>query len=154
MRIALLNQTFYPDVVATGQYLAELARHLVERGHEVTVITSRRGYDDPKKRFPEQETWRGVRILRVFASGFGKGAKWRRAADFATFLLSCCWRLLWLPRQDVIMTLTSPPLISVIGALVARLRGSGFCYWLMDLNPDGALAAGWLMADSFAALTL
>jgi len=32
----LLNQTFYPDVMATGQYLTEVAVRLVERGHEVT----------------------------------------------------------------------------------------------------------------------
>jgi glycosyltransferase involved in cell wall biosynthesis len=151
MRIVLINQTFYPDVAATGQHLADLAAHLAGRGHEVTVVTSRRAYDDPGKVFPKQETWRGVRILRVFATGFGKRARWRRAADFASFLCSCCWRLLWLPRQDVVVAMTSPPLVSFIGAWFARLRGSRFCYWIMDLNPDEALAAGWLSADSFAA---
>ena len=154
MRIALVNQTFYPDVVSSGQHLADLALCLAARGHEVTVVTSRRAYDDPGEKFPKQEIWRGVRILRVFATGFGKRAKWRRAADFASFLCSCCWRLLWLPRQDLVMTLTSPPLVSFIGAWFARLRGSRFCYWIMDLNPDEALAAGWLAPDSFAARSL
>jgi glycosyltransferase involved in cell wall biosynthesis len=151
MRIVLINQTFYPDVAATGQHLADLAAHLAGRGHEVTVVTSRRAYDDPGKVFPKQETWRGVRILRVFATGFGKRARWRRAADFASFLCSCCWRLLWLPRQDVVVAMTSPPLVSFIGAWFARLRGSRFCYWIMDLNPDEALAAGWLSPGSLAA---
>ncbi len=151
MRIALINQTFYPDVVSTGQHLSDLALHLAARGHEVTVVTSRRAYDDPEKVFPKQETWRGVRIRRVFATGFGKRAKWRRAADFASFLGACCWRLLRLPRQDVMVAMTSPPLVSFVGAWIARLRGSRFCYWIMDLNPDEALAAGWLAADSFAA---
>jgi len=154
MRIALVNQTFHPDVVSSGQHLADLALCLAERGHEVTVVTSRRAYDDPGKKFPKQETWRGVRILRVFATGFGKRAKWRRAADFASFLCSCCWRLLWLPRQDLVVAMTSPPLVSFIGAWFARLRGSRFCYWIMDLNPDEALAAGWLAPGSFAARSL
>ena len=116
MRIALINQTFYPDVVSTGQHLSDLALHLAARGHEVTVVTSRRAYDDPEKVFPKQETWRGVRIRRVFATGFGKRAKWRRAADFASFLGACCWRLLRLPRQDVMVAMTSPPLVSFVGA--------------------------------------
>jgi|SRR5580658_6335239 colanic acid biosynthesis glycosyl transferase WcaI len=154
MRITVLNQTFYPDVVASGQHLAELASHLAERGHEVTVVTSRRAYDDPGKLFAKQEIWRGVRIMRVFASGFGKRAKWRRACDFLTFLASCCWRLIWLPRQDLVVAMTSPPLVSFIGAWFARLRGSQFCYWIMDLNPDEALAAGWLTPGSFAARLL
>jgi hypothetical protein len=47
--------------------------------------------------------------------------------------------------------MTSPPLVSVIAAWFARLRGAKFCYWIMDLNPDEALAAGWLAPGSFAA---
>ena len=151
MRITLINQTFYPDVVSSGQHLADLALNLVGRGHEVTVVTSRRAYDDPEKVFPKQETWRGIRILRVSATGFGKRARWRRAADFATFLWSCCWRLFRLPKQEVVVAMTSPPLVSFVGAWFARLRGGRFYYWIMDLNPDEALAAGWLAPGSFAA---
>jgi colanic acid biosynthesis glycosyl transferase WcaI len=154
MRITVLNQTFYPDVVSSGQHLADLALHLAERGHEVTVVTSRRAYDDPSKAFAKHEIWHGIRIIRVFATGFGKRAKWRRACDFASFLLSCCWRLLWLPRQDLVIAMTSPPLVSFIGAWFARLRGSRFCYWIMDLNPDEAVAAGWLAANSLPARLL
>jgi len=151
MHITLINQTFYPDVVSSGQHLADLAVHLAGRGHDVTVVTSRRAYDDPAKVFPTQETWHGIRILRVSATGFGKRARWRRATDFATFLWSCCWRLFRLPKQDVVVAMTSPPLVSFFGAWFARLRGGRFCYWIMDLNPDEALAAGWLSRGSFAA---
>jgi glycosyltransferase involved in cell wall biosynthesis len=151
VRITLINQAFYPDVVATGQYLTDFALGLVERGHEVTVLASRRAYDDPAKKFPGREAWRGIRICRVSGTGFGKRAKWRRAADFFTFLISCCWRLCLLPKPDVVVALTSPPLVSVIAAGYARLRGIKFCYWIMDLNPDEAVAAGWLSPSSFAA---
>jgi len=54
-----------------------------------------------------------------------------------------------LPRQDVVVALTTPPLISFIGAWRAKLWRAKFCYWVMDLNPDEAVAAGWLRADSF-----
>ena len=154
MRFLLLNQTFYPDVMATGQYLGEVAVALVQQGHEVTVVTSRRAYDDPARIFPKAETWKGVRILRIGSTGFGKANKWRRAADFGSFLVSCAWRVFTLPRQDVILALTSPPLISVLGAVAARWRRSRFVYWVMDFNPDEAIAAGWLRAGSLAARLL
>jgi colanic acid biosynthesis glycosyl transferase WcaI len=144
----LLNQTFYPDVMATGQYLQEVAVALVERGHEVTVVTSRRAYDHPEKRFPNRETWNGIRIYRVASTGFGKTAKWRRAADFASFIVCCAVRLALLPRHDAVVALTSPPLISFLGAWLAKLRRCRFFYWVMDLNPDEAIAAGWLRPDS------
>ena len=148
MTFLLLNQTFYPDVMATGQYLTEAALRLVERGHEVTVVTSRHAYDQPRKQFPKAETWRGIRIHRVGSTGFGKGAKWRRAADFASFAVACCWRLAWVPRHDAVVALTTPPLISFIGAWLARFWRVPFFYWVMDFNPDQAVAAGWLRADS------
>jgi len=150
MRFLLLNQTFYPDVMATGQYLQEVALELAGRGHEVTVVTSRRAYDHPQKRFPKRETWHGVRIWRVGSTGFGKTAKWRRAADFATFMLCCSARLALLPRHDAILALTSPPLISFLGAWLAKLHRGRFFYWVMDFNPDQAVAAGWLRPDSLS----
>lgn len=151
MKILLLNQVFYPDVMATAQHLTEFAAALKKRGHEVTVISSRRAYEHPDMLFPSRETWQGVNIIRVFSTRFGKTAKWRRAADFASFLVFCCARLLILPRHDVVMALTTPPLISFIGAWRAKLWRAKFCYWVMDFNPDEAIAAGWLQADSFAA---
>jgi colanic acid biosynthesis glycosyl transferase WcaI len=150
----LLNQTFYPDVMATGQHLTEVALFLAERGHRVTVVTSRRAYDQPETQFPKTETWRGIRIYRVGSTGFGKGAKWRRAADFASFLGLCSLRLALLPRHDVVVALTSPPLISFLGAGLAKLRRSRFVYWVMDFNPDEAIAAGWLRPGSLAAKLL
>ena len=150
MKFLLLNQTFHPDVMATGQYLSEVAVELARRGHEVTVVTSRRAYDDPGRRFPKIELWNGVRILRVGSTGFGKGAKWRRAADFGTNMLCCLARVARLPRQDAVVALTSPPLISVLGAAAARRWRGRFYYWVMDFNPDEAVAAGWLRPGSLA----
>lgn len=34
MRIAFINQTFYPDVVSSGQHLADLALRLAERDNK------------------------------------------------------------------------------------------------------------------------
>jgi len=149
MRIALINQAFYPDVVSSGQHLTDLALNLAARGHDVTVVTGRRGYDEPGRKFPRHETWRGIRIYRVLNTGLGRETKWRRAVDFASFMWSCCWRLCLLPRKDLIVGMTSPPLVSFFAAWFARVRRAKFVYWVMDLNPDEALAAGWLTPGSF-----
>jgi colanic acid biosynthesis glycosyl transferase WcaI len=144
MKILLLNQCFYPDVVSTAQHASDLVAALTDRGHEVTVVASTRAYDNPNTRFPTNEDWRGCRILRVPCLALGKTAKWRRAANFASYFLSCIVRILFLPRYDVVMALTSPPLISLLGALYVKLKGGRFIFWVMDLNPDEAVAAGWL----------
>ena len=154
MRILLLNQCFYPDVISTGQHLTDLALGLAGKGHKVTVLASRRGYDDPARGFSARETWRGIDIIRIPALGLGKGTKWRRCLDFAAYLIFCFVRLMFLRRQDLTVALTSPPLISFLGALFAKLRGGRFCFWVMDLNPDEAVALGWLREDSLVTRAL
>jgi colanic acid biosynthesis glycosyl transferase WcaI len=154
VHFVLLNQTFYPDVMATGQHLSELAVELVSRGHQVTVITGRRAYDEPTVTFSKREYWRGINIIRVASTRFGKNSKLARACDFASFLICCCLQLMFLPSADVILALTSPPLISVLAAVFAKIRRARFVYWVMDLNPDEAIAAGWLIPNSFPARML
>jgi len=151
MKVLLLNQCFYPDVVATAQQLTDLAVRLAEQGHQVTVVASRRGYDSPQVRFPKREVWKNINIIRLPSLGFGKKAKWRRAVDFGSFLGSCVLRLILLPRFDVVVALTSPPLISFVAALFVQLKGGRFVFWVMDLNPDEAVAASWLRKQSLAA---
>lgn len=151
MKVLLLDQAFYPDVVAVAQYASDLSRTLAARGHEVTVVASQRGYDDSSMRFQRRQTWHGVQIVRVLCTGFGKGAKWRRAADFATFLGSCCIQLMMLRRSDLVVSMTAPPLLSVIAALFAWLWGGRLVVWVMDLNPDEAIAIGWLPNGSVTA---
>lgn len=151
MKFLLLNQTFYPDVMASGQYLTDLALALVERGHQVTVLTSRRAYDEPTRTFPKNELWRGMRIIRVGSTWFGKTAKWKRYVNCVTFIAFCAARLCRLPRHDIVIALTSPPLVASLGVCLAKWRGSRLVYWVMDLNPDEAIAAGWLTPASWAA---
>jgi colanic acid biosynthesis glycosyl transferase WcaI len=151
MRILILNQAFYPDVVATAQYGSELGQALAEAGHEVYALAASRGYDDPKKMFPTREVWQGIQIIRVPSLGLGKGGKLRRALEFAWFMTACSVRIVFMPKFDVIVSLTSPPIISYLASWIKVLRGSKLVYWTMDLNPDEAIAAGWLRENSITA---
>ena len=154
MKILLLNQCFYPDVVSTAQHLTDLATELSARGHDVTVIASDRGYDNADLRFPRRESWNNVQIIRIPSLSLGKSSRWRRALNFGSFAIVCALRLLLLPRFDVVVALTSPPLISFLAALLVKVKAGRFCFWVMDLNPDEAIAAGWLNERSSVARLL
>lgn len=151
MKVLILNQVFHPDVVSSGQHAADLAVHLAGEGHQVHAIASNRAYDDPSVAFPREETWRGIRISRITTGNLGKSARWRRAFDFAVFLVCLAWRLVRLPAYDVVVALTTPPLIGFFAALFVRLKGGRLVYWVLDLNPDQAIAAGWLKENSILA---
>lgn len=146
LRVLLLNQCFHPDHVSSAQHLTDLAQGLAQAGHEVVAVAASRGYDNPERRFPVRETWQGVEIHRIWTPGLGKKAKWRRYVDFATFWMNATLILLRLRRFDVTVCLTSPPLISSLGTMMAVIKGGAVVPWVMDLNPDEAVAAGWLKA--------
>ncbi|HSD47745.1 MAG TPA: glycosyltransferase, partial [Pyrinomonadaceae bacterium] len=88
-------------MVATAQHLTDLATELSARGHDVTVIASDRGYDDPSVRFPRRETWRNIRIIRIPSLSLGKSSRRQRALNFASFMIVCALRLLVMSRFDV-----------------------------------------------------
>lgn len=154
MKILLLNQAFYPDVVSTAQHAADLSVRLVAAGHNVHVIAGSRAYDEPGRLFPRREVWSGVHIRRIPTLGLGKGSRWRRALDFAFFLCCAALQLIRSPRFDVVIAMTSPPLVAFIASLFVRWKGGRLVYWVMDLNPDEAIAAGWLDEHSAVARLL
>lgn len=150
MKLVFVNRFFYPDHSATSQLLTDLALHLAKSGRAVFVVTGRQVYDDPTVALPARSTVQGVEILRVWTSRFGRGRLWGRAIDYGTFYLSALWCLLKHVRPgDVIIAKTDPPLISVLAAVVSKVRGAVLINWIQDLFPEVASAlavqgAGWL----------
>ena len=143
MRLFFVNRFFHPDHSASSQMLSDLAFALAERGHQITVITSRLSYDNQALRYPARETVRGVEVVRVATTGFGRSSLAGRAADYATFMLMAAWLLLWrLRRGDIVVTKTDPPLMSILTTPIARLRGARSINWLQDLFPEIATALG------------
>jgi colanic acid biosynthesis glycosyl transferase WcaI len=154
MKVLLLSQVFHPDVVSVAQHLTDVGVSLGHAGHEVTVLCSSRGYDNPTIKFPRNEAWKNICIRRVPVWGLGKKSKLRRIISFASFFVSSVLSLMSMPKQHVVVVVPPPPLLSVLAALFVRLRGGHLVYWNMDLNPDEAIAAGWIKPDSLTAYLL
>jgi glycosyltransferase involved in cell wall biosynthesis len=141
--VVFVNRFFHPDHSATSQMLSDLAFHLAERGWEVEVVTSRQRYGDAGACLPAREAVRGVVVTRVWSARFGRGFLPGRAIDYATFYASAFIALLRRSsRGTTIVALTDPPLISVVAAIAAMLRGASLVNWTQDLFPEVAEALG------------
>jgi glycosyltransferase involved in cell wall biosynthesis len=150
VRVLILNQTFWPDVAATAQHAFDLARYLRSHGDEVTAIASRSIYGQSGGVLAAHEVVEGVEIHRVTSSLFGKRGIASRSFDFVTFNVACLFKALVLRRHDVVICLTTPPYIALIGLLLRWTKGTRFIFWTMDLYPDVPLAAGVLKRGSVA----
>ena len=143
MTIVFVNRFAHPDHSATSQVLSDLAAVMVERGLPVAMVASRQRYDDPAARLPARESWRGVEIHRIWTSQFGRGHLIGRALDYLTFYLSlpaALWRVLG--SGDVVVAKTDPPLVGLLVAVVAKLRGASLVNWLQDVFPEVAVSLG------------
>ena len=150
MRILMINQVFYPDVAATAQHGHDLARHLVEQGHEVTAISSRSLYGEKGAKLASKETVDGIEIHRVGRSFFGKTSIFARALDFILFYLAATWRALTLSKHDVVICFTTPPFITLAGLLLRVFKGTRVVCWVMDLYPDVPIVCGLMKRDSLS----
>jgi colanic acid biosynthesis glycosyl transferase WcaI len=142
MRVLLINQFFYPDAAATGQLATDLGRALAEYGVHVDAICAASSYAEADAADPPP-----VHIHRVPALPFARGAV-GRVVSYATFYAGAAWRAWRVPRPDVVVTLTTPPLLGLLGTLLKGTRGSVHCMWEMDLYPEVAVDLGVLRRNS------
>jgi glycosyltransferase involved in cell wall biosynthesis len=141
--VLVFNQFFFPDAVATSQLLTDVARALVEEGHSVRAICGRGGYaGENGGELP------GVSIVRTWALPFGHGAA-ARVLSYLSYLCGAIWHGLRGPRPDVVVTLTTPPVLSLVGWLVRAARGGRHYIWEMDVYPDIAVELGVLRAGAW-----
>jgi glycosyltransferase involved in cell wall biosynthesis len=153
-RLLFVNQYFPPDEAATAQILGDLVEDAVRAGFECRVVASDRGYADPATRYSRREVWQGAAVERVRATGFGRASALGRAVDYATFVLGAALRLMAGPRPDVVVGLSTPPILGALAVLAGRIRGARSVYWAMDVYPDVAFALGAVRRTSLAGRVL
>jgi glycosyltransferase involved in cell wall biosynthesis len=146
MRLTILNQFYVPDISPTAHLAGSLAEHRAALGDDVTVITSGTGYLGAA-RVSECRSPAGVRVCRVWSPRLGKARLLYRLLDYVCFFVLAVLRVVRLPRQDVIVSMTTPPYI-VLAGLLHKLwhRRTRLVLWNMDCYPEVAEMAGVIRA--------
>jgi colanic acid biosynthesis glycosyl transferase WcaI len=176
MHFVLINQYYPPDEAPTGLMLEAVAERLAEAGHRVTVICAAGGYaaggekpepaagqaDGKNHLSRDSEQQLAARsapcrptIIRLRASRFGRGSFVGKLADYASFYVQVAWQLaVSCPQPDRLVSLTTPPYLSVLARLFSRLRGADHAHWVMDLYPDVMWAHGIIREKSLLGFVL
>ncbi len=114
------------------------------------MVASRSLYGKKGSRLPSTEAKDGVEIHRVSYNLFDKKGLVSRALDYLRFNVAAAWQVLRLPRHDVVICLTTPPFVALIGALLKAIKGTRFIFWTMDLYPDLPVEAGIISRNGVA----
>lgn len=134
-RVTLVNQFYPPDLAPTAHLTASLAEHLAAQGDVVTVVTGGEGYLGSGS--SDRHEGGDVRVVHLWTPTLGKATIAKRLSDYASFLAGATVRLVAQRRQDVVVSLTTPPYV-VLAAMAHRIThpGSRVVLWSMDCYPD------------------
>jgi glycosyltransferase involved in cell wall biosynthesis len=137
VRVCFFNRSYWPDTGATGQLLTELCEDLANvHGFDVTVVTGYPVKSEGVGALPARERRHGVDIVRAAGTTRSTVGFAGRALNYTTYFLSALVAARRLPRQDVTIALTDPPIVG-LAAVAARPRG-GFVFFCQDIFPEVA----------------
>jgi glycosyltransferase involved in cell wall biosynthesis len=153
VNVCFFNRSYWPDQAATGQLLTELAQDLVTGyGCNVSVIAGRalharkppdadgaaggRGSGWPVAR----EEHEGVHILRASGTLLSRRRFAGRVTNYVTYFASALVASRRIGPQDIVVSLTDPPIIGLAALSAARRAGARFVFLCEDIFPEvGAL---------------
>lgn len=145
MKILIVSQYFWPEEFRIN----DLAIDLVERGHEVSVLTGNPNY--PKGKFYQgygfkffAENYRGIKIYRVPLFPRGSASGFRLAINYVTFaFFSSFFALFHKGQYEKIFAVNYSPITAVYPAILFKKRHKIKLYlWIQDLWPESVSAAG------------
>lgn len=156
MKILIVTQCFYPDIYAVN----DIVKQLVERGHEVTVLTGLPDYTTSK--IPKEYKWfrnrkqiyHGAKVYRVSTIARHHGAIFR-CLNYMSFAISG-WIFASLKTWDdfdVIYVWEVSPVTMAIPAIRLKNRyNKPLFLYCMDLWPESIKAMGFQEGSLFYTL--
>lgn len=142
--VLVLNRSYWPDVEATGQLLAELCSDLVAGAFDVRVIAGEPNLASSDGRFAAvgTHTIDGVSVIRVSTKKFSKSSLWSRGLGLLSYFFQAGWKAAWGRRPDAIVVETDPPFLLALGGLLKWKHRRPLVCYLQDLHPEVGLALG------------
>ena len=105
--------------------MSELCEGLVGKGNVVTVVTAQPSYLEYSVDQPHEETINGVKVIRTSMSGTkGRNTLVKRISGYIRFLFQSWFvakKELSQENYDVVITLSNPPVVGVLGALISKV---------------------------------
>ena len=110
-----------------------LATYLQEQGKKVIVLASSHN----KKN--EKEINRKYKVIYSYSTKNTKGSNIKRFLINIIFGITSFFKSFTVGKIDVVITTSPPPLISIFGYLIAKIKGAKLIYDIRDIWPDVAV---------------
>jgi glycosyltransferase involved in cell wall biosynthesis len=140
MRVLYFHQHFSTPSGSAGIRSYEMARALIARGHQVTIVcgsygVGKTGLDNAFERGVRRGTVDGIDVIEFELRYSNRDRFIRRALIFLKFAMRSTWLALTIPH-DILFATTTPLTAGVPGIAARWLRGSRFVFEVRDLWPE------------------
>ena len=143
MRILFVCQTYAPSHDAVSQILTDLAEGLVALGFDIHVLTNQVNYMTGKS-LPRHQTENGVRIWRVPGVAAKRVHPVMRMGVYAGFFALSGPMMALIPSPDVVVYLSTPPLLAWSAGFVDVFLKAKTVYWAQDVYPEVPVKMGYI----------
>jgi colanic acid biosynthesis glycosyl transferase WcaI len=151
MRLVFINRFFHPDESATALMLTDLVQGLAPLGLDMHVITAAAAYTPGASRTAADFPLPEGSVTRLPNLPVSNHSLIGRLLNFAAFyfglIITGIWRI---RRRDIVICLTDPPLVGVLAALLAQLKGAQLIHWVQDIYPETATRLGYGSSSNVA----
>lgn len=146
MKLLYIHQHFATPKGSGGIRSYQMARRMVARGHEVTMLCGRgtdgqTGLSGPFERSVRRGRIDGIDVIEVDLSYSNKDGFLKRTMTFLSFMLRTS-RFVLTEKYDVLFATTTPLTVGVPGVLGRWLRRKPFVFEVRDLWPELPRAMG------------
>jgi glycosyltransferase involved in cell wall biosynthesis len=144
MRLVFINRFFYPDGSATALMLADLVEGLAPLRLEMHVITGRAAHTPGASGAATDFPVARLSVTRLPHISAGHQSIAGRLVNFAVFYAALIVAgIARIRRGDIVICLTDPPLVGIVTALLAQLKGARLIHWVQDIYPETATRLGY-----------
>ena len=136
MKILIHSDEYYPTAQACAYRMQVLADAFVKQNNEVTIIASSSNLGES---FSSE---RNEKILYAPTIKMTKKTTIMRLLNNLSFAVSSVFTSFKVGKVDFVITTSPPPLVSISGWIIAKLKGAKLIYDVRDIWPDVAIEMG------------
>jgi glycosyltransferase involved in cell wall biosynthesis len=147
-RLWIFTELYHPELTSSGRFLTGIAEGLAA-SRDVHVVCSQPTYAARGVRAPRLEVRNGVEIRRCRSTTLDKdvlGFRFLNGITLGLAMLARAWRDV--RPEDVVLVVTTPPLLPLCVASVVAARGGHMVVLVHDVYPDVLCVGGFARPGS------
>lgn len=148
MKLIYIHQHFTTNQGSGGTRSYDIAKYMVQAGHEVRMICGI--YDSsglkpmPWYKLFCRQTMDGIDVIICNVVSSNRHSAMRRTLSYIWFAILATFATLYIRKVDLVFATSTPLTVGIPGYISAKLNQVPFVFEVRDLWPESFIRSGWV----------